>query len=398
MSTQHSSPGGSKSLESPSSQGPPKTTPSSPPHSPRSPLENPPRSVTASPVTEAAQAPPLESGSSPIEVGDGLEPTEEDFEIESDADTGYGDDGSSIDASLSSSVKAGVIENGLRYHGFRRDRTYYPFPNDENEQNRDDMKHAIMGILMSGKLHFAPIGENPQSILDLGTGSGIWAIEMGDKYPSAQVQGIDLSPIQPPFVPPNVKFVIDDIEDDWLYPLDHFDYIHCRHVTQTIKNRPRLMDQAFKHTKPGGYLEFQEVVFYTFCDDDSMTDPYPFRVFMDNLNVGLAKLGGDNLNALKLADEMRQAGFVDVQDVALKIPLGVWPKSKEFKLAGLYWRENISDGIKSIANRAFISGLGWSVEALEVFLVDVRKSLYDASKHVYFPLRIITGRKPLESE
>lgn len=171
MSTQHSSPGGSKSLESPSSQGPPKTTPSSPPHSPRSPLENPPRSVTASPVTEAAQAPPLESGSSPIEVGDGLEPTEEDFEIESDADTGYGDDGSSIDASLSSSVKAGVIENGLRYHGFRRDRTYYPFPNDENEQNRDDMKHAIMGILMSGKLHFAPIGENPQSILDLGMNS-----------------------------------------------------------------------------------------------------------------------------------------------------------------------------------------------------------------------------------
>ncbi|KAG4430286.1 hypothetical protein IFR05_014233 [Cadophora sp. M221] len=398
MSTQNPNPGGSKGLESTPSQAPPKPTPSSPPLSPRSPLGNPPRSATASPVTEVAHALPQESISSPIEVGDGLEPTTEDFEVESDADTGYGDDGSSIDASLSSSVKAGVVENGLRYHGFRRDRTYYPFPNDENEQNRDDMKHAIMGILMNGKLHFAPIGDNPQSILDLGTGSGIWAIEMGDKYPSAQVQGIDLSPIQPPFVPPNVKFMIDDIEDDWLYPLDHFDYIHCRHVTQTIKNRPRLMDQAFKHTKPGGYLEFQEVVFYTFCDDDSMTEPYPFRAFMDNLNVGLANLGGDNLNAFKLADEMRQAGFVDVQDVALKIPLGVWPKTKQYKLAGLYWRENISDGIKSIANRAFVSGLGWSVEALEVFLVDVRKSLYDASKHVYFPLRIITGRKPLESE
>lgn len=69
---------------------------------------------------------------------------------------------------------------------------------------------------------------------------------VGDKYPSAAVQGVDLSPIQPPFVPPNVKFMIDDIEDDWLYPEDHFDYIHCRHVTQTIKNRPRLMEQAFR--------------------------------------------------------------------------------------------------------------------------------------------------------
>lgn len=69
---------------------------------------------------------------------------------------------------------------------------------------------------------------------------------VGDKYPSAMIQGVDLSPIQPPFVPPNVKFVIDDIEDDWLYPPDYFDYIHCRHVTQTIKNRPRLMNHAFK--------------------------------------------------------------------------------------------------------------------------------------------------------
>lgn len=153
-----------------------------------------------------------------------------------------------------------------------------------------------------------------------------------------------------------------------------------------------------RHTKPGGYLEFQEIVFYTYCDDGTMTDPYPMKGFMDNLNIGLSKLGGDNLNALKLADEMRQAGFIDVQDVALKLPLGVWPKSKEYKLAGLYFRENISEGIRNIATRAYVSGLGWSVEALEVYLVDVRKSLYDVSKHVYFPLRIITGRKPPDSE
>jgi hypothetical protein len=44
-----------------------------------------------------------------------------------------------------------------------------------------------MTLRMGGELHFAPIGENPQRILDLGTGTGIWAIDMGDKvrfYPS----------------------------------------------------------------------------------------------------------------------------------------------------------------------------------------------------------------------
>lgn len=30
-----------------------------------------------------------------------------------------------------------------------------------------------------GELHLAPIGSNPQRILDLGTGTGIWAMDMG---------------------------------------------------------------------------------------------------------------------------------------------------------------------------------------------------------------------------
>jgi hypothetical protein len=76
------------------------------------------------------------------------------------------------------------------------------------------MKHAMIVNLCGGKLHFAPIGEHPQNIIDLGTGTGIWCMDMGDEYPSAQVLGIDLSPIQPVWVPPNVKFMVDDAEQE----------------------------------------------------------------------------------------------------------------------------------------------------------------------------------------
>jgi hypothetical protein len=58
--------------------------------------------------------------------------------------------------------------------------------------------------------------------------------------------GVDLSPIQPNWVPPNLKFVVDDIEDVWLYPREHFDYIHIRHTTHSIKNRPLLLQRAYK--------------------------------------------------------------------------------------------------------------------------------------------------------
>ena len=43
----------------------------------------------------------------------------------------------------------------------------------------------------------APLPKNPQHILDCGTGTGIWALDIGEVFPSAEVIGVDLSPIQP---------------------------------------------------------------------------------------------------------------------------------------------------------------------------------------------------------
>ena len=50
---------------------------------------------------------------------------------------------------------------------------------------------------MDNKLYLAPIGEKPGRILDVGTGTGIWAIEMGDEHPDSDILGTDLSPTQP---------------------------------------------------------------------------------------------------------------------------------------------------------------------------------------------------------
>ena len=92
------------------------------------------------------------------------------------SDGGYDSDGfSAASTSAESSVRDYLYENGRRYHAFRDG--HYNFPNDDVEQEREDMKHAMMKLLCSRRLHFAPIGDNPQQILDIGTGTGIWSIE-----------------------------------------------------------------------------------------------------------------------------------------------------------------------------------------------------------------------------
>ncbi|TVY81481.1 Secondary metabolism regulator [Lachnellula suecica] len=94
------------------------------------------------------------------------------LEADEGFDDGYQTDNNSTrTTSLSSSVRDYAFENGRRYHKFREG--IYAFPNDEGEQEREDMKHAMIVNLCGGKLHFAPIGDDPQNIIDLGTGTGI---------------------------------------------------------------------------------------------------------------------------------------------------------------------------------------------------------------------------------
>lgn len=54
------------------------------------------------------------------------------------------------------------------------------------------------------------------------------------------------SPIQPGWVPPNVKFEIDDYEQEWVYKKESFDYIHGRNIVGAVKDWPALIKQAYE--------------------------------------------------------------------------------------------------------------------------------------------------------
>ena len=52
----------------------------------------------------------------------------------------------------------------------------YWAPNDDQQNEGLDLLHNSLMMIMGDKLFLAPIGDNPQLVLDVGTGTGIWAM------------------------------------------------------------------------------------------------------------------------------------------------------------------------------------------------------------------------------
>ena len=67
----------------------------------------------------------------------------------------------------------------MRYTCFGRDISRSSIDRQQKESDRLDIMHKLTEVSLGGKLNLAPVPSNPQRILDIGTGTGIWAIEMG---------------------------------------------------------------------------------------------------------------------------------------------------------------------------------------------------------------------------
>ncbi len=49
----------------------------------------------------------------------------------------------------------------------------------------------------------------------------------------------------PTFVPPNVKFEVDDVESEWIHP-QKFSWIFCRYMAASIHDWPKLVNNIYE--------------------------------------------------------------------------------------------------------------------------------------------------------
>ncbi|RDW65158.1 hypothetical protein BP5796_09850 [Coleophoma crateriformis] len=314
-------------------------------------------------------------------------------------------------ASIASSIYKFREENGRTYNSYG-DRSMAPkprIPTVDIERDRLDLQHHLWQLTFDGKIFTAPINEKKlHRVLDVGTGTGIWAIDMGDMFPGAEVSGVDVSPIQPQLcessytldilqltsvsVPTNVKFEIDDLEKPWTFTKG-FDFVFSRMIAGSFSDWKEYIERCFAFTNPGGYLEVQDVCLPVRCDDDTL-EGTNLEKYGELLLEGSLKVGVGLDVALTTKKMMEEAGFVDVVEVIYKWPMNKWPANKKMKEIGLWAHEATISNLTGLSIALFTHGLGWSTEELEVFLAEVRGDIKNSKIHSYWPIYVIYGRKP----
>ncbi|PVH79468.1 S-adenosyl-L-methionine-dependent methyltransferase [Cadophora sp. DSE1049] len=320
-------------------------------------------------------------------------------EIEPETDT-YDDADSSLGSALGSSttsIGSSILnyrkENGRRYHAYKDGQ--YLFPNDEQESDRLDLQHHLLYMTFDGKLHTAPIPKKQQlhRVLDVGTGTGIWAIDFADEHPESEVIGVDLSPIQPSFVPPNLTFQVDDIEEEWTFT-NKFDFIYSRMMTGSLMNWPKFFSQSYGNLNPGGWIEVVDICLPYQSEDGTLKEDSAIHHWIKTGIPGVTALGREIHTAHTYKERMIAAGFENVTEVIYKWPTNRWPKDKRMKEIGMWALENMLSSLEAVSLAIFTRGLGWSKEELDVLLAKVRNEMKDTKIHAYAPIYVVYGQKP----
>ncbi|ORY58896.1 S-adenosyl-L-methionine-dependent methyltransferase [Pseudomassariella vexata] len=315
-----------------------------------------------------------------------------------DEDMEGGDEGFRPDSAVDIAISYGtgsvdpavyefIEENGRTYHSYKAGR--YLLPNDEREYEREALEHQLFLLAMDNEYYFSPVGEL-HNVLDVGTGTGLWAIEMAELHPSAHVIGTDLSPIQPDFVPVNCHFEIDDAEDQWVYP-QKFDLIHFRSCAYNFLHPQSVIHSAADALSLNGWVEVQDYMFPLRCDDGSW-DGTALQRWSHLISQSLLRAGrpfySEHWGAM-----FRAAGLVDVREERFFWPLNAWPKGEENKDIGRICTINTQESLESVGMAILTRYGGMPLDEVMRLTEEAKCVVSDIRCHVYLPVTVVMGRR-----
>ncbi|KAF7554469.1 hypothetical protein G7Z17_g2896 [Cylindrodendrum hubeiense] len=312
-----------------------------------------------------------------------------------DTDSALGDSHSST-ASITSSILKYRTILGRRFHSEQGDAHYWG-SNDEQQNEAADINHHVQTLGLDGKLFLADLDEKKiKTVVDIGTGTGMWAIDFADEFPGAEVIGTDISPIQPSWVPPNLQFQIDDCTQEWTFAPASLDYVHIRFLSGCIADWTALFKQAYRCLKPGGIIETMEPSAHIQSDDNTIEESDAMGQWGKIFVEGGQKIGRTfTVFQDKVQNKsLEEAGFVDLHEHKYKSPIGSWPKDLKLREIGQYVQLAMEADFEGLI--VFMTNVlgNWTKEDIQVYIAHLRREIRSGKKHGWYWQKIVWARKP----
>ncbi|OWT42606.1 methyltransferase LaeA [Pochonia chlamydosporia 170] len=260
---------------------------------------------------------------------------------------------------------------GERWYGSDSElqRSKYIFPIDEEELERLDIFHKFFLTVQQDVLFSAPLDTRANlQILDLGTGTGIWPIDVSKSMPQAFVLGVDFNMIQPKMIPATMEPPLElDIESDWGTLKGGWDLIHVRALFGSVGCWEKMYHKIYEYLKPNvGYLEQVEIDWVPRYDDGNVPYKNALIDWTDKLLDAMDQHGRSmRVESEQTRQQLARAGFSYIRESSAKVCFSPWSKDPHEKEVALWFRAGFCRGIKALSYGPMKTYLGMSIRDID---------------------------------
>lgn len=293
---------------------------------------------------------------------------------------------------------------------FRKNGPSYLFPLDFSIEEPTDIWQEFFLRLRKDRPWSAPVPTDRPGlrIVDLGCGTGTWTLDTVfrlakmNEETDAQItgldqlfMGIDIFNRFPLEIPVNVCFEVMDANGPWPDGGDEYtDLLYIRRMAGSIKSWPELYAKSLKMLKPNdGWLEHIEIDFEPRCDDKPV--PPQLRSIFDEFLSALDENGFSmRINSDVMKNGLQAAGFVDIKEELLQIPVSEWSGEGKFDEFSRWMQLAVTKDLRTLFLGPLSRVKRRSEEEIENYIKTAKHELCELENRVYMKVYTWTARRP----